>query len=63
MAKKKAVKVNATQAAKTSKPVRLELKPSDHERMEREADRRVLSMAAFARMIILEQLELLEKSR
>ena len=60
MAKKRAAKVNATQTPKTAKPVRLELKPADHERLDRQADKRGLSMAAFARMLILAQLDILE---
>lgn len=57
---KKASKVNATEAAKLTKPVRLDLSAGDHDRLERQARKRGLSMASFARMVILERLTELE---
>jgi hypothetical protein len=59
MAKKGAKKVaaTATQEEKLVKPVRLDLTPKDHERLDRQARRRGLTMASFARMVILERLE------
>lgn len=56
MAKRGAKKVVATQPEKLVKPVRLDLKPSDHAKLEEQADRRGLTMAAYARMVILAQL-------
>lgn len=60
MAKKKAVKVPATQEPKLAKPVRLDLKSSDHERLEKQASRRGLTMASLVRMIVLRELKVLE---
>lgn len=59
-AKKKAIKVNATQEPKLAKPVRLDLSAADHERLERHANKRGLSMASFARMVILEKMDKLD---
>lgn len=44
----------------TAKPVRLDLSPADHERLERQARKRGLSMASFVRMLVLERLDSLE---
>jgi hypothetical protein len=57
VAKKKAAKVNATQEPKLAKPVRLDLNPEDHDRLERQARSRGLSMAGCARMVLLEWLK------
>ncbi|WP_165076098.1 hypothetical protein [Paludisphaera rhizosphaerae] len=54
MAKKKAPKMNAAPAR--LKPVRLDLKPEDYERLERQAEKRGLNKASYARMIVLERL-------
>lgn len=64
MAKKKGAKtVQATREPRTAKPVRLDLNPSDHERLEKQARKRGLSMASFVRMVILERLDALETDR
>ena len=61
MAKKRAEeKMNATEPVKMAKPVRLDLKLPDHDRLERQATKRGLSMASFVRMIVLERLDALE---
>jgi hypothetical protein len=61
MAKKRSEeKMNTTEPAKMAKPVRLDLKPADHDRLERQASKRGLSMASFVRMIVLERLDALE---
>jgi hypothetical protein len=57
MAKKGAKKVIATHEERLTKPVRLDLTPTDHERLDRQARRRGLTMASYARMVILERLE------
>jgi hypothetical protein len=56
MAKKGEKKMPAAPPERLVKPVRLDLKPSDHERLERQADRRGLTMAAYVRMLVLEKL-------
>jgi hypothetical protein len=61
MAKKKVRKVEATQERKFTKPVRLDLKPADHERLESLADSRGLSMASLARMLLLKGMTDLER--
>jgi hypothetical protein len=43
-----------------NKPVRLDLKPVDFERLERQAEKRGLNKSSFARMIVLEKLDSLE---
>jgi hypothetical protein len=63
MAKKGESKMPATRAERLVKPVRLDLKPSDHERLERQADRRGLTMAAYVRMLVLEKLDEAEASK
>jgi hypothetical protein len=65
MAKRGAKKVpaTATQDERLVKPVRLDLKPSDHKRLEQQADRRGLTMAAYVRMLVLEKLEEAEGSK
>lgn len=61
MAKKRTEdKVNATEPAKVAKPVRLDLRPADHDRLERQASKRGLSMASFVRMLVLERLDAME---
>jgi hypothetical protein len=55
--KKGAKKVIATEEKRLIKPVRLDLTPRDHERLDRQARRRGLTMASYARMVILERLE------
>jgi hypothetical protein len=57
MARKQAKKVQATQPIRTGRPVRLDLTDEDHERLERQAKRRGLSKASYARMAVLERLE------
>lgn len=52
--------MNATEPVKMAKPVRLDLKLPDHDRLERQATKRGLSMASFVRMIVLERLDALE---
>ena len=51
------VKVAASPAERLTKPVRLDLKPSDHDRLDRQASRRGLTMASYARMVLLEKLD------
>jgi hypothetical protein len=65
MAKKKAEKPMAAQAepATRTKPVRLELSLEDHERLTRQARKRGLSNASYARMVMLERLEQDEASK
>lgn len=60
MAKKKVAKVNATETPRLVKPVRLDLTLSDHDRLERQARKRGLSMASFVRMIVLERLDAID---
>jgi hypothetical protein len=62
MAKRETKKVIATREEKLVKPVRLDLTPTDHERLERQSRRRGLTMASYARMVILERLEADEAS-
>ena len=58
MAKKKApAKVNAVADERETKPVRLDLSLSDHERIERSARRFGLSKSAYVRMALFERLE------
>ena len=57
MAKRGAKPVNATREEKMVKAVRLDLTPTDHERLDRQARRRGLTKASCARMVILEWLE------
>jgi len=52
--------MNATEPTRVAKPVRLDLRPADHDRLERQASKRGLSMASFVRMIVLERLDALE---
>jgi hypothetical protein len=56
MAKKRARKMKAAEVVRTSKPVRLELSPDDHERLEQCARRRGLSLASYARQAVLERI-------
>jgi hypothetical protein len=55
MAKKSVKKVQATQETKPVKavPVRLDLSPVDHERLERCAKARGLSKSSYARQAVL----------
>lgn len=53
MAKKPEKKVQATQPEKATRPVRLELKIADVERLERCAQARGLNNASYARMAVL----------
>jgi hypothetical protein len=57
MAKRETKKVEAIQEERLVKPVRLDLTLTDHQRLERQAKRRGLTMASYARMVILERLE------
>jgi hypothetical protein len=61
MGRKRAKKVTAT--GEVAKPIRLELLPQDHERLEAQARKRGLNKAATARMVILEWLEEQEKKK
>jgi len=61
MAKKRATKVEAVQEEKAIKPVRLDLSMPDHERLERLAMLRGLSMSAYARQAVLNQMRADEK--
>ena len=65
MARKAAKKMAATAAPEVQrmKPVRLDVKASDHQRLERQAERRGLSIAAYVRMLLLEKLEKEEGSK
>jgi hypothetical protein len=54
MAKKRANKVEAVQAQRTSKPIRLDLPPDDFERLERCAKKKGLTKSSYARMAVLE---------
>lgn len=59
MAKKKgaeSVPATAAQEERRMKPVRLDLKARDHERLERKADRLGLTIASYVRMLILKDL-------
>jgi hypothetical protein len=57
---KKAAKVskpmNAIQAEKSARPVRLDLSESDHGRLERLARERGLNKASYARQAVLERM-------
>ncbi len=61
MAKQKQVsKMQTTEAksgVRSGKAVRLDLKPEDFERLERQAQKRGLNKASYARMAVLERLE------
>jgi hypothetical protein len=57
MGRKRAKKVTSTGEVETTKAIRLELFPQDHERLEAQGRKRGLSKAATARMVILEWLE------
>jgi hypothetical protein len=55
---KKSVKPPAPAAdSRSGRPVRLELTVGDHERLERSARLRGLSMASYARMAVLEKIK------
>jgi hypothetical protein len=58
MAKEGAKKMASTAApqGRTMKPVRLDLKATDHARLEHKADRLGLTMAAYVRMLVLKDL-------
>jgi hypothetical protein len=47
----------AAKKEKLLKGVRLDLAPTDHERLERIASERGLTMASYARMVLLERLK------
>jgi hypothetical protein len=49
--------MNAVQEVRLLKGVRLDLSPADHERLERYARARGLTMASYARMAVLELLK------
>jgi predicted DNA-binding protein len=55
--KKGAKKMPAIQDEKMVKAVRLDLTPADHERLNRQAKKRGLTMASYARMVILANLD------
>jgi hypothetical protein len=48
---------SAAPGAKLVKGVRLDLSPADHKRLERIARERGLTMASYARMVLLERLK------
>jgi hypothetical protein len=54
--KKRAAKVEATKEERATRPVRLDLSPTDHERLERCARRLGLSKSSYARMAVLERI-------
>lgn len=63
MAKKKATPMETTQAPKrqrAGKAVRLDLTLKDHERLEKAADAKGLTLASCARMAVLEWLKAAE---
>ena len=43
--------------ARVGKAVRLDLKPEDFERLEKQAEKRGLNKASYARMAVLERIE------
>ena len=66
MARKREPKVPASAEPKTERrvpitdrrmPIRMDLKASDHQRMERHARKRDISIASLARMILVEWLD------
>lgn len=57
MAKKRASKVPAVEEPKVARPVRLDLSPVDHDRLERIARGKGLNKASYARMAVLERLK------
>jgi hypothetical protein len=62
VAKKKAgKKVEATKARRDVRAVRLDLSPSDHDRLTACAERRGLSLSSYARMAVLEMIRRDEK--
>lgn len=61
VAKKKASKVTDTKEPPALKPVRLDLPPSEHERLDAVGKRRGLSKAAVARMILMKGIIALER--
>jgi hypothetical protein len=62
MAKVKATKMNATAELSTTaekpalKPVRLQLTEPDHKRLEKQAKKRGLNLASYARQAVLEKI-------
>jgi hypothetical protein len=58
MAKKKAVKkMPAVAAEPKTKPVRLDMLAEDHDRLRLRAAKARLSMAAYARMVLMREIE------
>jgi hypothetical protein len=57
MAKKRVKQVQAVKKRETAKPVRLDLSPADHARLEHCARERGLSKSSYARMAVLERLK------
>lgn len=57
MAKKRAGKVTATESDKATRPVRLDLSPEDHVRLERNAKRYGLSKSSYVRMALFARME------
>jgi uncharacterized protein YbaP (TraB family) len=53
----KAQQAKAAVGSRSGKAVRLDLKPEDFERLERQAQKRGLNKASYARMAVLERLE------
>jgi hypothetical protein len=56
MAKAKVKKINATAEKPALKPVRLALPEPDHERLERQARKRGLNLASYARQAVMEKI-------
>jgi len=56
MAKKRVPKMQATTPERTGRAVRLDLQPADFERLERQATKRGLNKASYARMAVLERI-------
>jgi predicted DNA binding CopG/RHH family protein len=56
MAKSKAKKMNATAEKPALKPVRLQLPEPDYDRLEKQAKKRGLNLASYARQAVLEKI-------
>lgn len=63
MAKKRAKKVVQAKETIKAKPVRLDLSPADHERLQACADKIGLNKASFARMVVLKALKECEEKK
>jgi hypothetical protein len=63
MAKAKAKKMDATAERPILKPVRLQLTEPDYERLEKQARKRGLNLASYARQAVLEKIMADEAAR